>query len=183
MIKKLMAFTALTLSVGANAAPVNLVTNGGFESGDLSGWSCTTNAIGSCGIGDNPNTGGSNFQGYDNTDFGTLSQAIATVGGESYNFSFFSNNAFFSQGNILRYQIGSDPIADVTRTDTYAQTSTSFLATGTSTDISFLFETNTATGSWEIDDVSVVSAVPLPAAAWLFGSALLGLGVVKRRKS
>lgn len=29
---------------------------------------------------------------------------------------------------------------------------------------------------------SVVSAVPLPAAAWLFGSALLGLGVFRRRK-
>jgi hypothetical protein len=28
-----------------------------------------------------------------------------------------------------------------------------------------------------------VSAVPLPAAAWLFGSALLGLGAVKRRKA
>lgn len=29
---------------------------------------------------------------------------------------------------------------------------------------------------------STVSAVPLPAAAWLFGSALLGLGVLRRRK-
>jgi len=28
-----------------------------------------------------------------------------------------------------------------------------------------------------------ISAVPLPAAAWLFGSALLGLGVIKRRKT
>ena len=30
---------------------------------------------------------------------------------------------------------------------------------------------------------ATVSAVPLPAAAWLFGSALLGLGVIKRRKA
>ena len=28
-----------------------------------------------------------------------------------------------------------------------------------------------------------ISAVPIPAAAWLFGSALLGLGLVKRRKA
>ena len=28
-----------------------------------------------------------------------------------------------------------------------------------------------------------VSAVPIPAAAWLFGSALLGLGVLKRKKA
>ncbi len=31
--------------------------------------------------------------------------------------------------------------------------------------------------------VSEVTAVPVPAAAWLFGSALLGLGAVKRRKA
>lgn len=29
----------------------------------------------------------------------------------------------------------------------------------------------------------VVTAVPIPAAAWLFGSALLGLGAIKRKKS
>ena len=28
-----------------------------------------------------------------------------------------------------------------------------------------------------------VAAVPLPASAWLFGSALLGLGVIKRKKA
>jgi hypothetical protein len=32
-------------------------------------------------------------------------------------------------------------------------------------------------------EIASVSAVPLPAAAWLFGSALLGLGVVKRKKA
>ncbi len=38
---------------------------------------------------------------------------------------------------------------------------------------------------WGIDNIEFggVSAVPIPAAAWLFGSALLGLGVVKRRKA
>jgi hypothetical protein len=30
---------------------------------------------------------------------------------------------------------------------------------------------------------AVASPIPVPAAAWLFGSALLGLGVVKRRKA
>ncbi len=34
-----------------------------------------------------------------------------------------------------------------------------------------------------IDQVEPPSEVPVPAAAWLFGSALLGLGVVKRRKA
>jgi hypothetical protein len=34
-----------------------------------------------------------------------------------------------------------------------------------------------------IDNVVVVSAVPLPAAVWLFGSALAGLGWMRRRKT
>jgi hypothetical protein len=36
--------------------------------------------------------------------------------------------------------------------------------------------------SWAVRDGDV-STVPVPAAAWLFGSALLGLGVIKRRKA
>ena len=33
------------------------------------------------------------------------------------------------------------------------------------------------------EDMTTATIVPLPAAAWLFGSALLGLGVVKRKKA
>jgi len=33
-----------------------------------------------------------------------------------------------------------------------------------------------------VGDVSAVSAVPVPAAVWLFGSALAGLGAVRRQK-
>jgi hypothetical protein len=36
--------------------------------------------------------------------------------------------------------------------------------------------------SWNYTVSLEVTAVPIPAAAWLFGSALLGLGVVKRKK-
>ena len=38
-------------------------------------------------------------------------------------------------------------------------------------------------GGGEIRGQVIVNAVPLPAAAWLFGSALLGLGIVKRKKA
>jgi hypothetical protein len=37
--------------------------------------------------------------------------------------------------------------------------------------------------SWGLDNVQVqVSAVPVPAAVWLFGSGLIGLAAVARRK-
>ena len=38
-------------------------------------------------------------------------------------------------------------------------------------------------GGCDLDFSVTPSAVPVPAAVWLFGSALLGLGVVKRRKA
>ena len=49
-------------------------------------------------------------------------------------------------------------------------------------------------GNWDFEDIGdlqntsnqslyVMSEVPIPAAAWLFGSALLGLGAIKRRKA
>lgn len=37
--------------------------------------------------------------------------------------------------------------------------------------------------SFQIDNLSAVPSVPIPAAAWLFGSALLALGIIKRRKA
>ncbi|MEH6591623.1 MAG: VPLPA-CTERM sorting domain-containing protein [Halioglobus sp.] len=47
--------------------------------------------------------------------------------------------------------------------------------------------TGTTTGGsrnigWGIDNIQT-TVVPLPAAAWLFGSAVLGLGAIKRKRS
>ena len=37
--------------------------------------------------------------------------------------------------------------------------------------------------NWDYNIIFTVNEVPIPAAAWLFGSALLGLGAIKRRKA
>jgi len=55
---------------------------------------------------------------------------------------------------------------------------------GTSFDSSFGGYASTGVGTHVLFGSSVLpSEVPIPAAAWLFGSALLGLGMVKRRKT
>jgi hypothetical protein len=57
---------------------------------------------------------------------------------------------------------------------------------GSFCDVSGLDPFNNRTNVWAYDILNVSAAdvvVPAPAAAWLFGSALLGLGVVKRKKA
>ncbi len=82
-------------------------------------------------------------------------------------------------GDEFELTLSAKAIADLEgKTDSYG----SLLDITATTDLS-----NTASYSWssDIDGLSFVaqSAVPLPAAAWLFGSALLGLGVAKRKRA
>ena len=191
MSNKILAIAAIVFSfgsMGAKAIPIELVTNGGFETGDLTGWSCTGGDSCNASSG-SPHTGLWNMQGYDNSGFATLSQTIDTILGESYDFSFFSHTNTDVTANVLRYQIGSGAIAGVLRTSSYAQTATSFVASSASTAISLFFETDGGTGTWRIDDVSVTGAgpgpepVPVPATLALFGLGLAGLGWSRRKKT
>ena len=49
--------------------------------------------------------------------------------------------------------------------------------------VEFLTELGVGTDTAAFDNISVSAAVPVPAAVWLFGSALAGLGWVRRRQS
>jgi chitinase len=177
------AFVAATfLAVGsANAAPIELITNGGFETGDLTGWTCVgaDACIASVFA---PQSGTYSFEGFDNTGVATLSQTITTVVGESYDFEFSSFATMLSAGNVLRYQIGVGPIQLVPLTGAYALTSGSFLASAANTPINFFFQTDPGAGSWLIDDVSVTGSVPEPMSLLLFGTGAAGLGVSARRR-
>lgn len=165
-------------------AATELILNGGFETGDMTGWSCTGGDL--C-VSEtwNPRTGSYSLAGFDNTGFATLSQTVTTTIGSTYDLSFWSS-AYDYSGNILRYSLDGGPAQTVTTTSSYTQSTDSFVATGNSTVLSFFFETDGGTGSWYIDDVSMIgatSAVPLPATALLLVGALAGLGVVRRRRA
>jgi len=126
---------------------------------------------------------------------GSISTVIPTTIGQTYDLSFYA--ASVSTGNILgavsagslvnqAFSAPITPIQDISNL-TYELFSFQFTATGTQTTVNFM---STPIGSSclpdcvgpIIDSVSV-AAVPVPAAVWLFGSALAGLVGFARRNS
>ncbi len=169
-MKKYLLAALFLVSANANAT---LITNGGFESGDFSGWS--RNFIGVTNVVQNIVHSGNNaMQGSSNFFPATLSQTFATTIGTTYDLEFWSKNND-NTNNTLNYSIsGSGPIT-VAPTGNWLLTQLSFDAISTSTALEFSYETSIGSGSWYIDDVAVTSAVPVPAALFMFAPALLGL--------
>lgn len=89
----LFAIPLLCVALNASATPMtpitNIVTNGGFETGDFTGWTQSGNT-GFTGV-DNDSAHSGNFGAFFGPveDLGYLSQTLNTVAGMSYDLSFF----------------------------------------------------------------------------------------------
>ncbi|WP_028583872.1 PEP-CTERM sorting domain-containing protein [Desulfogranum mediterraneum] len=184
MKKILVLFAVVGLMMGTISAHANLVTNGGFESG-LTGWSLSGEDSHFFGSG---HTGAQSLELFDNSGFATLSQMITTTVGATYDFSFWSAVYSVVPGNILRYSLDSGPIVTVAQASggfNWEYFSDSFVASSTSTAISFFIETDPGTGTWKLDDVYVSlgeNPVPEPTTMLLFGTGIAGLAAIGRRK-
>jgi hypothetical protein len=81
--------------------------------------------------------------------------------------------------NVLRYSLQTGPPVHVATSLYYSQTNVSFVATGATTVVSFLFQTQHAPGFWPVDDVSLTpraAAVPGP----MVGAGVPGLLLATR---
>lgn len=172
---KLLAVSAIAAALvyAAPASATNLVTNGGFEAGDLSGWTLTGNTSFS-GV-DTSTVHSGNFAGYFGQvgSTGTLSQTLSTVAGQTYTISFWLEDDGGTPSSFDA-SFGGNELLALSNPDAFDYTlySYSLTASSASTLLSFTFRQDPA--YFHLDDVSVSPAgVPEPA-TWAM--MMLGLG-------
>ena len=183
--KILLAITAAAALSFAHPASANLITNPGFETGDLTGWTISPGGPFVTGTfnGIAPHSG--NFQLVADAG-GTLSQSVATTTGATYVIDFFvalNNPGILS---TLSVQFGGTVFSHLfSGTNGYTEFTFNATALGPSSVLTFSFSTGPLL--WFLDDVSVTpTGVGVPDAGStlpLLGFASLGLVALRRKLS
>jgi hypothetical protein len=188
----LLAGAALALatalgSTGAQAA--NLITNGGFETGDFTGWTVSANATGvvTAGFdGEVPNSG-TYFAALGDTSgsypYGTLSQTVTDTAGQNLTLSYYlesdgaTPNYFDANWNGVLIP-GSDLTNVGDQRPNYVHYTFTVVGTGSDT---LLFHEQNVPAYWGFDDVSLsTGGVPEPATWAMMLVGFAGLGAALR---
>ena len=196
MFKKMIVVAAmamLSIGVQVGTASADLV-NGGFETGDFTGWTLTNvdlnndfvMVVTNSGNPSSPPNPGSYEAMLGKTgSIGTISQTFATTSGQEYKVSFWlasdglntaNTNVFQAQWNGVAQNL--NPVLNANLSSPYTQYQFTATASDTSSTIAFNFQNDPSV--FHLDNVDA-TATPIPAAAWLLGSGLMGLVGMRRR--
>ena len=169
------------------SARANLITNGGFETGDFSGWMVSgqdNDVVGSVPF-TSPHSG--NYQALFGFRSNSIAQNVATAPGSSYVVSFWlAANVYTQAGGSVSVKWGGSTIFSyLFPTGSYGYTEHTFTVNALSpiTALQFQFFNGQYSNTFYLDDVSVnLASVPDGGStAFLLGSALLGVVVLRRK--
>lgn len=189
-----LCLAVCTTAVLAHADNNNLVVNGGFETGDFSGWTVSGDGsdTGVCTASTCPGNYvpfEGNYAGYFGTvgDTTTISQMIPTVAGDTYTLSFYLANPVGGTPNYFSVAFGNSSFSftNFGTAFNWQQFVMTTVATGDETDLSFTFRNDPS--YWFLDNVSVSAqgsggTTPEPGTLALFGTGVIGIGALVRRK-
>lgn len=171
---------ALMLSLGTTSAfALNLVTNGGFETGDFSGWVKNGSFM---YVNSNNTLSGSYSAALGSRgELGSLTQTINTLPGLLYELSFGLATSGGQPSEFHALLNGTTMFSTTNAGNTpYSLVSLFFTAGASPTEITFL-ERNDP-GAFSLDNVSVdLAPVPEPSTLLLLGIGLLGAGFLRKR--
>ena len=180
----LLAVTAVAALSVAYPAKANLVTNGGFETGDFTGWtpSASGAAVTSDFFGFPPHSG--SFQAHITN--GSITQTLMTMAAQSYTISFWLEIPGGVVGDSFAVKWGGSTIfTQPFQALGYTEFTFTETASSASTALQFLGIGSDAT-NWLLDDVSVNAVGTVPdggTTVSLLGCALLGLAALRRKLS
>ena len=177
------ATLAAMMAAAVPAGAVELVSNGGFETGDLTAWKDFANGQSVVGTQAHSGNYGYRYTGTGGATSDFIYQFVTTVPGQSYDWSFWlatnltgTNTVVFALGqNVLLTYIKDLGTQGFTR---YSGT-----AIADVTQSSLQFQLRSGSGTYTIDDVSLTpSAVPEPAVWAMLVAGLGAAGLAQRRR-
>jgi hypothetical protein len=184
-----LAVVGVMISAGTSSATTNLIVNGGFETGDFTGWTVAGDATGVATTGFDgfaPHSGtyfaalGDTSESY---PYGTLSQTVTDASGQALTLSYWlaSDGA---QPNYFDATWDGTLISgsQITNSNAFGYIDYQFTVVGTGTD-TLLFHEQNVPAYDALDDVSLTAAVPEPTTWAMMLLGFMGLGIAGYRNS